>query len=231
MFRTLEQRKAPFLFAAVLCAASCAGATVSPDKGAPAYLALGDSFTIATGSRPEDAFPAVLVRLWAADGRSLALTNPAVNGYTTDDLIATELPLARTLRPSLVTVLIGANDLVRGHAEDRYREQLRKIFRGLADAGVPASAVYALPQPDWSVSPTTRAFGTPDELRARIERFNAIIKEEAERSGGTYLDIFPLMRDQARSGMLASDGLHPSREAHAQWAAALKPLLVPAALP
>ena len=214
-----------------MLAASCAGATVSPERTSAAYLALGDSFTIGTGSRPDEAFPAVLVRLWAAEGRAVSLTNPAVNGYTTDDLIATELPLAGTIRPSLVTLLIGANDLVRGVPEDRYRARLVSIFRGLADAGVPASAVYALPQPDWSASPTARAFGKPDELRARIERFNAIIKEEAERGGGTYLDIFPLMRDQARNGMVAPDGLHPSREAHAQWAAALKPLLVPAARP
>jgi acyl-CoA thioesterase-1 len=211
----------------VLFAASCSGATVSPDARSAVYLALGDSFTIGTGSRPEDAFPAVLARLWADEGRPVSLAHPAVNGYTTDDLIATELPLARTLRPSLVTVLIGANDLVRGLPDDRYRGQLARIFRGLADAGIPASAIYALPQPDWSLSPSARAFGTPDELRARIERFNAIIKEEAERSGGTYLDIFPLMRDQARKGMLASDGLHPSREAYAQWAAALAPLLRP----
>jgi len=204
---------------------------VWPERTSAAYLALGDSFTIGTGSRPDEAFPAVLVRLWAAEGRAVSLTNPAVNGYTTDDVIATELPLAGTIRPSLVTLLIGANDLVRGVPEDRYRAQLVRIFRGMADAGVPASAVYALPQPDWSASPTARAFGKPDELRARIERFNAIIKEEAERGGGTYLDIFPLMRDQARNGMVAPDGLHPSREAHAQWAAALKPLLVPAARP
>jgi len=204
---------------------------VSPERTSAAYLALGDSFTIGTGSRPDEAFPAVLVRLWAAEGNAVSLTNPAVNGYTTDDLIATELPLAGTIRPSLVTLLIGANDLVRGVPEDRYRARLVSIFRGLSDAGVPASAVYALPQPDWSASPTASAFGKPDELRARIERFNAIIKEEAERGGGTYLDIFPLMRDQARNGMVAPDGLHPSREAHAQWAAALKPLLVPAARP
>ncbi len=211
------------------------------------YLALGDSFTIGTGSRPDDAFPAVLVRLWAGQGRAVALTNPAVNGYTTDDLIAEELPLALKLRPSLVTVLIGANDLVRDlrsagapqfsrrdptpATEERYREQLRRIFRGLADAGVPANAVYALPQPDWSVSPAARAFGTPAELRGRIERFNAIANEEVARAGGTYVDIFPLMREQASNGMLAPDGLHPSREAHAQWAAALAPLLVHAARP
>jgi len=46
-------------------------------------------------------------------------------------------------------------------------------------------------------------------------------REEVERAGGTYVDIFPLMRDQKRRRMTAADGLHPSAEAYAQWADAL----------
>jgi len=42
---------------------------------------------------------------------------------------------------------------------------------------------------------------------------------------GRYLDIFPLMREQARRGMLAPDGLHPSVEAHAEWAASIDEML------
>jgi len=42
------------------------------------YLALGDSFTIGTGTTPDRSFPAVLVRLRAADGRDCDLRNSAV---------------------------------------------------------------------------------------------------------------------------------------------------------
>ena len=52
------------------------------------YLALGDSFTIGTGTTPDKAFPAILAGKWRAAGRAVELLNPAVNGYTTDDLIA-----------------------------------------------------------------------------------------------------------------------------------------------
>lgn len=194
---------------------------VSPER----YLALGDSFTIGTGTTPDRSFPAVLVTRWRERGHIVELTNPAVNGYTTDDLIREELPLARTLRPTLVTVLIGANDIVRGSDERRYRSQLRRIYDGLAAAGIEARSVYALPQPDWSLSPTASAYGSPAEQARQIERFNEIAREEVERFGGRYLDIFPLMRDQARRGMLAADELHPSAEAYAEWAEALDPLL------
>jgi acyl-CoA thioesterase-1 len=148
-----------------------------------------------------------------------------VNGYRTDDLITEELPHLALFRPTLVTVLIGANDIVAGSSDERYREQLRSVHeRVRADAA--DAAVYALPQPDWSLSRAGAAFGEPAAIAARIERFNAIAREEAERAGAAYVDIFPLMRDQMRRGMLAPDGLHPSAGAYAQWAEALRDRLV-----
>ena len=191
---------------------------MAADPAGERYLALGDSFTIGTGTTPAQSFPAVLVDRWKAAGRTVGLTNPAVNGYTTNDLIARELPLAATVKPTLVTMLIGANDVVRGGAAERYRAQLQRIYAGLGAAGVPGRALVALPQPDWAGSPAAAPFGRPAELRATIEAFNQIAKEEVERAGGRYIDLFPLMRRQADAGMLAPDGLHPS-------AAALAPLL------
>jgi lysophospholipase L1-like esterase len=162
----------------------------------------------------------VLVRLWADRRRIVALRNPAVNGYRTDDLIAEELPLVATFRPTLVTVLIGANDIVAGSSDERYRTQLRAIHARVRTDAADAS-LYGLPQPDWSLSRAGASFGTPMAIAARIERFNAIAREEAERAGAMYIDIFPLMRDQMRRGMLAPDGLHPSAAAYAEWAEAL----------
>src|SRR5882672_7597493 len=86
------------------------------------FLALGDSFTIGTGTTPDRSFPAVLTRLWAEHGRVVLLRNPAVNGYRTEDVIVEELPLVAQLQPTLVTILIGANDIVAGSSDDRYRE-------------------------------------------------------------------------------------------------------------
>jgi lysophospholipase L1-like esterase len=188
------------------------------------FLALGDSFTIGTGTTPDRSFPAVLVDLWGAAGRECDLRNPAVNGYTTDDLIREELPLVEAFRPDLVTVLIGANDIVQGSREDRYRAKLRRIHERIR-ADAPRAARYALPQPDWSLAPAAASFGDPVRLAKTIERFNEIAREEAERAGATHVDVFPLMREQMRKGMTAPDGLHPSAGAYAEWASALKDLL------
>ena len=181
------------------------------------FLALGDSFTIGTGTTPERSFPAVLADIWRERGRVIALTNPAVNGYATDDLIQEELPLLAAIRPTLVTLLIGANDLVRGSTEDRYRSQLVRIHERIR-ADAPDARVIALPQPDWSLAPAGAAFGDLDTTAGRIERFNAIAREEANRAGADWVDLFPLMREQGRLGSFPPDGLHPSEEAYAAWA-------------
>ena len=196
-------------------------------SGTHRYLALGDSFTIGTGVGPERAFPAELVRRWRRRGLDVELTAPAVNGYTTDALIEHELPLAARTRPTIVTLLIGANDIVRGGDVERYRGQLRRILAALAAAGVPPDAVHGLPQPDWSLAPAAARFGTPAELLERITEFNAAMRQEVGSAGGRYHDLFPEMRRQAEAGMLATDGLHPSAEAHAEWADWLEARLLP----
>ncbi len=167
----------------------------------------------------------MLAKLWGDAGRQVELRNPAVNGYTTDDLIREELPLLADCAPTVVTLLVGANDIVAGSTEQRYRAQLRLIHdRIRADA--PSAAVFALPQPDWSLSPAGASFGDASAIAAQIERFNEIAREETERAGGAYVDIFPLMREQGRRRMFAADGLHPSAAAYAEWAEVLRTMLV-----
>jgi lysophospholipase L1-like esterase len=192
------------------------------DKPSPIrLLALGDSFTIGTGSTPDLSFPARLAARLRERGRQVEVRNLGVNGYTTDDLIARELPEVRGWAPTLATLAIGANDLVRGGTPERYRSQLRRIFAGLREAGVSPRQIIVLPQPDWSRSPAAAAFGTPSDIAARIRRFNDILREEAQSAGARYVDLFPLMEAEARAGMFARDGLHPSAQAYDQWAAEL----------
>lgn len=219
------------------CALACAesrpparGAPPAPDAPAAAadagaqgrYLALGDSFTIGTGSTPAQAFPARLVDRWRATGCSLVLENVAVNGYTTDDLIATELPSIGSFHPTFVTVAIGANDIVRGRAIDAYRDNVRRILDAAKASG---ARVVVLPQPDWSRSPSAAPFGTERELADAIARFNAVLATEARAKGAEWVDLVPLMLQQAAKGQLASDGLHPSALAYDAWAAELARVL------
>ena len=163
-----------------------------------------------------------LVDRWASSGCALTLENVAVNGYTTNDLIERELPSLASFRPTFVTIAIGANDIVRGRSLDAYRENVRRILDAAKDAG---ARVVVLPQPDWSRSPTAASFGTQPALAASIVAFNGALATEARAKGATFVDLSPLMQQQAREQKIASDGLHPSTEAYDAWAAELARVL------
>ena len=184
------------------------------------YVALGDSFTIGTGTTPDRSFPAHLAELWQAT-HPVELTNLGVNGYSTQELLDLELPRARTLRPELVTLAVGANDIVRGREPEDYRSNVRSILTQLQVLGLRARRIIVIPQPDWSRSPVAAAFGDPESLATRIELYNSILREEALRAGAQWLDLFPLMHRQAVQGLVAPDGLHPTAAAYAAWAEAM----------
>ena len=74
--------------AALILAAMLAA---SPPTGIR-LLALGDSFTAGTGSSPSQSFPIRLAELWESEGLKVELSDLGVNGYSTDNLIADELP-------------------------------------------------------------------------------------------------------------------------------------------
>jgi acyl-CoA thioesterase I len=194
----------------------------APAASAPApgirYLALGDSFTAGTGARPDQSFPERLAVRLRSRGAAITVENLGVNGYTTDDLVARELPRVAPFAPTLVTLAIGANDLVRGSTLARYRTQVHGILAAVVAAGIPAGRVFVLPQPDWSRSPAAADFGDPRALRAKIEAYNDALRAEAGAVGAHWVDLFPRMRREAEAGMVAPDGLHPNAGAYDEWA-------------
>jgi len=206
---------------AAVVLAACATSHADPPAHTPRpgrYLALGDSFTIGTGTTPDRSFPARLAALWSA-AAACQLRNAGVNGFTTQDLLDVELPQVRPFAPTFVTLAVGANDIVHGSTPEAYRTQVKRILAQIAAAG-PAHVV-AIPQPDWALSPAAAGFGQPAEIEARIVAFNAILRDETTKAGGQFFDLFPLMQTQARAGMIAGDGLHPSAAAYDAWAVEL----------
>jgi len=198
-------------------------AVARPDAASPVrFLALGDSFTIGTGSTPAESFPARLASRWRAKGCTLTLENVAVNGYTSDDVIELELPSIASFHPTFVSVAVGANDIVRGRSLDAYRENVRRILDAAKASG---ARVIVLPQPDWSRSPSAASFGTQPALAESIAKFNATLAAEARAKGAEWVDLVPLMQQQALKGQVASDGLHPSSDAYDEWATELARVL------
>ena len=191
------------------------------------YLALGDSYTIGTGaSHPSVNFPSLLARkLEACTARPVDVRNPAVNGFTTGDLIHMELAELERFSPDLVSVLIGVNDLVDGDGQEEYRERLVRIYDAIARR-VRTQGIAAISIPDFSVAPAAARFGAPAALAQRVETFNRVAAEEASRHGFRYLDLVSVSRSGVeKSGWFAADELHPGDAQYAAWADWLWPQL------
>src|SRR5258708_14208192 len=121
--------------------------------------------------------------------RRVELTNPAVNGFTTIDLIRHELPEVRAIKPDLVTILIGVNDLVRDVSPDSYRATLVRIYDAVAKEKAPDGRVFAVSIPNWPVVPAAREDGDPARIRDLTDTFNDIAREEADKRGFGGVDI------------------------------------------
>ena len=185
------------------------------------YLALGDSYTIGTGLENESLnFPSLLARrLTEETGIDVTLVNLGVNGYTTMDLIREELPVARGVRPELVTILIGANDVVQGSDEATYRARMKQIYQAVRELDLPAERVLAISIPDFSPLPGAAPFGSARQLRARIDAFNDIARSEAASRSFRYADITRISREaDPGNDWLAADGLHPGPAQHRAFA-------------
>ena len=196
------------------------------DRGEDAalrYVGLGDSYTIGTSVGEGDRWPNQLVE--RVDSLEL-VGNPAVNGYTSADLIDDELPRLDALRPEFISVLIGVNDVVQGVPDSLYAGNVAVILDELL-AHVPSNRIVCVATPDYTVTPSGGAFGDPAQQSDAIVRFNAILREACEQREISFVpEIFEISQAaQADPSLVADDGLHPSRKQYSLWVDAIEPVV------
>jgi lysophospholipase L1-like esterase len=184
----------------------------------PAFLALGDSYTIGEGVPDEGRWPVQLVARLRESG--IAAGAPrivATTGWTTDELSAAMDAAALQPGYALVTLLIGVNNQYRGRLATEYREQFLALLRRAAALSGDVRRVVVVSIPDWGV--TAFAEGRDRAAIGReIDTFNAIARDETLRMHARWVDVTPASREAgAKPGMLVDDGLHPSAAQYAEW--------------
>jgi acyl-CoA thioesterase-1 len=189
------------------------------------YVALGDSYTIGTGTRAAaEGWPDQLVARLAAGSLEL-VANLGVNGFTSRDVIEVELPKLAGLRPEFATLLIGVNDVVQGVPEERYAQNVELIFGELL-ATLTANRIVVVAIPDYTVTPQGAAYGDPTLQAAAIRRNNEILQELASSRGIAFVDIHDLsLRAASDPSLVAGDGLHPSGAQYALWVDRIAPVV------
>ncbi|MEX3650580.1 SGNH/GDSL hydrolase family protein, partial [Mycolicibacterium porcinum] len=142
----------------------------------------------------------------------LGYANLAIRGHRIGDVLNNQLPTALSMRPDLVTVCIGMNDVTRpGRSFTRALGDLECIYRMLADSG---ATVVTTTFPDITeILPVGRLLGK------RVVQINDAINEAAARYGFLLVDLYsaPSMR---APDTWSPDRVHGSAKGHQLFAAA-----------
>ncbi|MDB4932261.1 MAG: Lipolytic enzyme precursor [Myxococcaceae bacterium] len=190
------------------------------------YAALGDSSGVGFGARDGRGYvDRVYDRLEAVAPRA-RLANLCQSGATSEAVRAGQAARAAALRPALVTLFVGGNDLWRGVTPRRFGENLDAIAAALAPA---SPRVIVGTVPNLAHAPAAalaeQFLGVaPAALEARARALNAEVARVAAAHNYAVLDLFAFGLADAPH-FFSTDGFHPSDEGYAQWAELLWPLV------
>ena len=173
------------------------------------YVAMCDSFTAGV----KDDEPRWADEVARALGPDTRYENLAWVGATSKDVEQQQVEPALELRPDLITLICGANDVLLSTRPDptEYAERLSRMFERLRREA-PQAEIMTATYPDISQFLDLRP-----RSRARVEQgmllFNDACRTVAQRHDVALLDGFdhPAATDR---DTYADDGFHPSEEGH-----------------
>lgn len=201
--------------------------TVPPAPTAPGtvpwgrYVAVGDSFTEGLWDTDDTGDT---IRGWAdllaghlSDRRvaqgdePLEYANLAIRGRLLRPILTEQVPVAISLRPGLVSLIGGGNDLLRPAADvDRMARNLEAAVARLRAAGIDVLTSTGV---DSAESPIVR------HTRSRVGVYNSHVWSIARRHGAHVLDLWG-MRSLRDWRMWSDDRIHLTSEGHRRVAQA-----------
>ena len=191
------------------------------------YLPLGDSYTIGEGVDKQERFPDQLVfRLLHNDVKIIAPVNPAKTGWTTQDLLDKEMPIARRMSPDVVTLLIGVNDWVQGVSKETFASNFERIIKELKSFKKPP-LIIAITIPDFGVTPEGAQYGLGRNISEGIAQFNELLTNICELNEIPVVDIYETTQEMKnKPELIHTDGLHPSGKEYKLWVDLILPVFL-----
>ena len=128
--------------------AACSGQPKLPPLSSDAViLAFGDSLTFGTGAGEEQSYPAVLAGL---TGRKVV--KAGVPGEVSKEGLERLPGVLEEVRPDLLILCHGGNDLLRRQDQGRLRSNIRQMIELARQQGI-AVLLVAVPEPGFSLKP------------------------------------------------------------------------------
>ncbi len=180
------------------------------------YAILGDSTAAGVGGSYEHGIAMATARA-LAHGRRVVMTNLGVSGARTNDVLKVQTASAEAIRPDLVLISVGANDVTHLTPIRSIRRDLRAIVRRLRVAN-PSVAIVITGSPDMGSPPRI-----PRLLRGvaacQTARINRMMRAVALTDRLVFAPIAevtgPLFRRDP--SLFASDRFHPNDRGYQTW--------------
>lgn len=187
------------------------------------FVALGDSFTAGTGCADGERWADRVATKLRLRNPRLTYSNLAVEGATSE-VVLEQVGPAIQLEPDLVSVICGANDVLRRVRPDveGYAGRLAQILDRLREALPGAALVTATSPEGWNfleLGPRTRA-----RVIEGLAKVNEATRQISAERGVPCFDVVdhPGLADADNFG---PDGLHPSAAGHERAAYEMAHLL------
>ena len=180
------------------------------------YVVLGDSTGAGQGA-PYASGIAIGTSKALGEHRHLTMTNLSVSGARAGDVERDQLSAASRLRPDLVLLSVGANDVTHLTPIGRMKASFLRIVRGLRAAN-PAVVIVVTGSPDMGAPPRI-----PRLLRGlaarRTEAVNVMVQQLASEERLTFAPIAAVTGPQFRRDrtLFAADRFHPNERGYATW--------------
>ena len=216
------------------------GPSIPGGGTAEVYAAVGASETVGAGIDPNDsalrfrdAWPQLFFN--AALPRATTYYNFGRGGITTSDALRIEVPEALGVHPTVVTVWLNVDDLVRGVSAADYESDLDTLVHDLRQGGratvlvantpwldhLPAYTACRQPVPN---GPGCLLGGQvtlpgPDAVNGLVDDYNAAIARVVEREGAILVDLHAEGEiPDIHPDWISGDGFHPNVHGYAEVA-------------
>ncbi|HVE70775.1 MAG TPA: SGNH/GDSL hydrolase family protein [Thermoanaerobaculia bacterium] len=180
------------------------------------YVVMGDSTAAGVGGSYESGI-AVSTAKELGRRHIVTMTNVGVSGARMSDVRRLQLPRVTPLRPDLVLLSAGANDVTHLTGIDGMRTDLRAIVTALTEAN-PDVRIVITGSPDMGSPPRI-----PWPLRGiashRTKQVNRMFLAEAAKHGLTFAPIAAVTGPMFRRdrSLFAADRFHPNDRGYATW--------------
>ena len=193
------------------------------------YVAMGDSTGVGLGAR-HGGYPQRLLGRLRTLRPHFRLLNLSQSGARSLDVLQDQVPDLLKVRPALISLAIGINDVVHGEPEEAFTNNLEEIAVRISKLGAP---VVLANIPDIAFAPAVSALVPPSYFERRIEVLNRHLEATAARHGFALVDLYNSSRAALAEHpeYFCGDGFHPSDAGYEAWVEIAWPTVRPLVQP